>query len=237
MNWEVIFQPDTIALYGEGLVTTLKLLLSSLAIGAVLALLGALALVSRSWLLRKTVGAFTYFMRGTPLLIQVYLIYYGFSQLEWIQARWDTVWPWTHFKEPFFCAFLAFTLNTAAYTAEMLAGSIRETYKGEVEAARSMGMSRWQLMRRIVLPSAIRRTLPAYSNEVVMMLHSTSLASIVPSLVDLTGAASRVYSDYYLPFEAYIAAAVIYLCITFILIGIFRLAERRFLGYLAPRKA
>lgn len=237
MNWEVIFQPDTIALYGEGLATTLKLLLSSLAIGAVLALLGALALVSRSWLLRKTVGAFTYFMRGTPLLIQVYLIYYGFSQLEWIQARWDTVWPWTHFKEPFFCAFLAFTLNTAAYTAEMLAGSIRETYKGEVEAARSMGMSRWQLMRRIVLPSAIRRTLPAYSNEVVMMLHSTSLASIVPSLVDLTGAASRVYSDYYLPFEAYIAAAVIYLSITFILIGIFRLAERRFLGYLAPRKA
>ena len=237
MNWEVIFQPDTLALYGEGLVTTLKLLISSLAIGAVLAILGALALVSRAWLLRKVVGAFTYFMRGTPLLIQVYLIYYGFSQLEWVQARWDDIWPWTYFKEPFFCAFLAFTLNTAAYTAEMLAGSIRETSKGEVEAARAMGMSRWQLMRRIVMPSAIRRTLPAYSNEVVMMLHSTSLASTVPSLVDLTGAASRIYSDYYLPFEAYIAAAVVYLCITFILISIFRLAERRFLGYLAPRKA
>ncbi|WP_395027715.1 ABC transporter permease [Comamonas odontotermitis] len=237
MNWEVIFQPDTLALYGEGLITTLKLLIASLAIGAVLALLGALALVSRSWILRKTVGAFTYFMRGTPLLIQVYLIYYGFSQLEWVQARWDAVWPWTYFKEPFFCAFLAFTLNTAAYTAEMLAGSIRETSKGEVEAARAMGMSRWQLMRRVVMPSAIRRTLPAYSNEVVMMLHSTSLASTVPSLVDLTGAASRVYSDYYLPFEAYIAAAVVYLCITFILIGLFRIAEHHFLGYLAPRKA
>ena len=237
MNWEVIFQPDTLALYGEGLVTTLKLLITSLAVGAVLALLCALALVSRSWILRKVVGAFTYFMRGTPLLIQVYLIYYGFSQLEWVQARWDAIWPWTYFKEPFFCAFLAFTLNTAAYTAEMLAGSIRETSKGEVEAARAMGMSRWQLMRRIVLPSAIRRTLPAYSNEVVMMLHSTSLASTVPSLVDLTGAASRVYSDYYLPFEAYIAAAAVYLSITFILIGIFRVAERHFLGYLAPRKA
>ena len=237
MNWEVIFQADTIALYGEGLITTLKLLLSSLAIGAVLAVMGALALVIRSWVLRKSVGAFTYFMRGTPLLIQVYLIYYGFSQLEWVQARWDDIWPWTYFKEPFFCAFLAFTLNTAAYTAEMLAGSNRETSKGEVEAARAMGMSRWQLMRRIVLPSAIRRTLPAYSNEVVMMLHSTSLASTVPSLVDLTGAASRVYSDYYLPFEAYIAAAAVYLSITFILIGIFRVAERHFLGYLAPRKA
>ena len=237
MNWEVIFQPDVLQLYGEGLVTTLKLLLLSLAVGAVLALLGALALVSRSWILRKLVGAFTYFMRGTPLLIQVYLIYYGFSQLEWVQARWDEIWPWTYFKEPFFCAFLAFTLNTAAYTAEMLAGSIRETSKGEVEAARAMGMSRWQLMRRIVMPSAIRRTLPAYSNEVVMMLHSTSLASTVPSLVDLTGAASRVYSDYFLPFEAYLAAAAVYLTITFLLIGFFRLMERHFLGYLAPRKS
>ena len=237
MNWDVLFQPDTLALYGEGLVTTLKLLVTSLAIGAVLALLGALALVSQSWALRKLVGAFTYFMRGTPLLIQVYLIYYGFSQLEWIQARWDAVWPWTYFKEPFFCAFLAFTLNTAAYTAEMLAGAIRETSKGEVEAARAMGMSRWQLMRRIVLPSAMRRTLPAYSNEVVMMLHSTSLASSVPALLDLTGAASRVYSDFYLPFEAYIAAAVVYLAITFVLIGLFRIAERRLLGYMAPRKA
>ena len=237
MNWSVIFEPDILTLYGEGLITTLKLLSLSLAVGAVLALLGALALVSRSWILRKLVGAFTYFMRGTPLLIQVYLIYYGFSQLEWVQARWDAVWPWTYFKEPFFCAFLAFTLNTAAYTAEMLAGSIRETSKGEVEAARAMGMSRWQLMRRIVMPSAIRRTLPAYSNEVVMMLHSTSLASTVPSLVDITGDASRVYSDYFLPFEAYIAAAAIYLTITFILIGMFRLLERHFLGYLAPRKA
>ena len=237
MNWEVIFQPDVLQLYGEGLITTLKLLLLSLAVGAVLALLGALALVSRSWILRKLVGAFTYYMRGTPLLIQVYLIYYGFSQLEWVQARWDEIWPWTYFKEPFFCAFLAFTLNTAAYTAEMLAGSIRETSKGEVEAARAMGMSRWQLMRRIVMPSAIRRTLPAYSNEVVMMLHSTSLASTVPSLVDLTGAASRVYSDYFLPFEAYLAAAAVYLTITFLLIGFFRLMERHFLGYLAPRKS
>lgn len=237
MNWEVIFQPDTLALYGEGLVTTLKLLISSLAIGAVLAILGALALVSRAWLLRKVVGAFTYFMRGTPLLIQVYLIYYGFAQLEWVQARWDTVWPWTHFKEPFFCALLSFSLNTAAYTAEMLAGAIRGTNKGEVEAARSMGMSDWQLMRRIVLPSAIRRTLPAYGNEVVMMLHSSSLASTVPALLDLTGAASRVYSDFYLPFEAYLFAAAIYLCITFALLGANRLLERRYLGYLAPRKA
>jgi arginine/ornithine transport system permease protein len=99
-----------------------------------------------------------------------------------------------------------------------------------------MGMSRVQAMRRIVLPSALRRTLPAYSNEVVMMLHSTSLASTVPAMLDVTAAASRIYSDFYLPFEAYLFAAAIYLCITFSLVGLFRLAERRFLAHLAPRR-
>ena len=97
-------------------------------------------------------------------------------------------------------------------------------------------MSRLQVMLRVVLPSAMRRTLPAYSNEVVMMLQSTSLASAVPSMLDVTAAASRIYSDYYLPFEAYLAAAFIYLIATFCLIGMFRLAEKRFLGYMAPRK-
>jgi arginine/ornithine transport system permease protein len=166
----------------------------------------------------------------------VYLIYYGLGQLEWIQARWDDVWPWTHFKDPFFCALLAFSLNTAGYTAEMLAGAIRETNAGEIEAAQAFGMSRFKVMLHVVLPSAMRRTLPAYSNEVVMMLQSTSLASAVPSMLDVTAAASRVYSDYYLPFEAYIAAAAIYLVASFFLIAIFRAAEKHFLAYLAPRK-
>lgn len=235
MNWQVIFQPESLALYGQGMLTTLTLLLSSLAAGALLALLCALALTSRSLLLQRVVGAYTFVIRGTPLLIQVYLIYYGLSQLDWIQARWDTVWPWTHFKEPFFCALLAFTLNTAGYTAEMLAGSIRETSAGELEAAQAFGMSRLQVMLRIVLPSAFRRTLPAYSNEVVMMLHTTSLASAVPGLLDVTAAASRIYSDFYLPFEAYLFAGAIYLALTFCLIGVFRLTERRYLTYLAPR--
>ena len=236
MNWSVIFEPATLALYGEGIITTLWLLLSSLGIGAVMALLFALLLTGPWAPLRWLVGAYTYVIRGTPLLIQVYMIYYGFAQLEWIQLRWDEVWPWTYFKEPFFCALLAFSLNTAGYTAEMLAGAIRETNAGEIEAAQAYGMGRVQVMWRVVLPSAMRRTLPAYSNEVVMMLHSTSIASAVPSLLDITGAASRVYSDYYLPFEAYIAAAAIYLVASFCLIGTFKLAEQHFLVHLAPRK-
>lgn len=236
MNWAVIFEPQNLALYGEGILTTLGLLFSSLAVGAVLALVFALLLTGPWAVARYLVGAYTYVIRGTPLLIQVYLIYYGLAQLEWIQTRWDSVWPWTHFKEPFFCALLAFALNTAGYTAEMLAGAIRETNAGEIESAQAYGMSRVQVMWRIVLPSAMRRTLPAYSNEVVMMLQSTSLASAVPSLMDITGAASRIYSDYYLPFEAYLTAAAIYMVATFALIGFFKFAEGRLLAYLAPRK-
>lgn len=236
MNWSVIFEAKNLAMYGEGILTTLGLLFSSLAVGAVLALVFALLLTGPWRTARWLVGAYTYVIRGTPLLIQVYLIYYGLGQLEWIQARWDSVWPWTHFKDPFFCALLAFSLNTAGYTAEMLAGAIRETNAGEIEAAQAYGMSRVQVMVRVVLPSAMRRTLPAYSNEVVMMLQSTSLASAVPSLMDVTGAASRVYSDYYLPFEAFLTAAGIYLVATFALIGFFKFAESRLLAYLAPRK-
>jgi len=237
MNWEVIFRPESLAMYGEGIVTTLVLLFASLAVGGVLAVIFALMLTSRSLLLQRLVGAYTFVIRGTPLLLQLYLIYYGLGQLEWIQARWDDVWPWTHFKDPLFCALLAFSLNTAGYTAEMLAGSIRETHAGEIEAAQAFGMSRFQVMRRVVLPSAMRRTLPAYSNEVVMMLQSTSLASAVPAMLDVTAAASRIYSDFYLPFEAYLFAAAIYLVATFCLIGVFKLAERHFLAHLAPRKS
>jgi arginine/ornithine transport system permease protein len=236
MDWEVIFRPESLAMYGEGVMTTVWLLSSSLLIGGVLAVLFALALTGPWTWLQRIVGAYTFVIRGTPLLIQVYMIYYGLGQLEWIQARWDDVWPWTHFKDPAFCALLAFSLNTAGYTAEMLAGAIRETHAGEIESAQAFGMSRTQVMLRIVLPSAMRRTLPPYSNEVVMMLHSTSLASAVPGMLDITAAASRIYSDFYLPFEAYLAAAALYLTGTFCLIGIFKLAERHFLAHLAPRR-
>jgi arginine/ornithine transport system permease protein len=235
MNFAVLLEPQNLALFGTGIATTLGLLFASLAVGAVLALVFALLLTGPWAPLRWLVSAYTYVIRGTPCLIQVYLIYYGLGQLEWIQARWDSVWPWTHFKEPFFCALLAFSLNTAGYTAEMLAGAIRETSAGEIEAAQAYGMSRFQVMLRIVLPSAMRRTLPAYSNEVVMMLHATSLASAVPSLVDITGAASSIYAQYYLPFEAYLAAAAIYLVASFCLIGFFKFSEKHLLAYLAPR--
>lgn len=237
MQFDVILQPEHLLMYGQGAVVALQLLLSCLLLGGLAALPMALMRVSPSPWLRGPVWAFTYVIRGTPLLIQLYIIYYGVAQLEFIQARWDEHWPWTAFKQPFFCAMLAFALNTCAYTVEMLAGAIRDTQAGEIEAAQAMGMSRQQTVWRIVLPSALRRTLPAYSNEVIMMLHSTSLASAVPALLDITGAARSIYAKYYLPFEAFIAAGLIYLTLTFTLVALFKLAEGKWLAHLQPRAA
>jgi arginine/ornithine transport system permease protein len=117
----------------------------------------------------------------------------------------------------------------------MLAGAIKETPAGEIEAAQASGYGKWNMMFRLVLPSALRRTLPGYSNEVVMMLHATSLASVVPALYDLTNAAYGIYKTYYLAFQPFIVVAVLYFILTFALVYVFRLLEKRFLAYLRPR--
>ena len=228
LNLEVM--SGSLPLYAAGTLVTLKLLAGSLLAGLALALPLSIARASpRAWLSRP-VWLFTYVFRGTPLLVQLFLIYYGLAQFAWM--RDSIVWPW--FSSAWLCCLLAFALNTCAYTTEMLAGAIAATNHGELEAARAMGMSPVTLYRRILLPSALRRALPAYSNEVIMMLHGTSLASIV-TLMDITGAARDVNSRFYLPFEAFITAAAFYLALTFILVSLFHLAERRWLVHLAPR--
>ena len=215
---------ESLPAYWQGLLTTLELLALALAFGLAAALpLGVMRASSRRWL-SAPVWLYTYVIRGTPLLVQLFLIYYGLAQFE--AVRESLLWPWL--SNAWFCAVLAFAINTCAYTTEMIAGAIRATPHGEVEAARSLGMSWGLLMRRIVLPSALRRCLPAYSNEVIMMLHGTSLASIV-TLLDLTGAAREMNSRFYLPFEAFLTAAAIYFAITAALVGLFHAAERKWL--------
>jgi arginine/ornithine transport system permease protein len=215
----------------SGLWTTLRLLLAALVVGGLAAVpLAVLRSLPQPWLSRPVWG-FTYAIRGTPMLVQLFLIYYGLAQFE--AVRESIFWPLL--SSATFCACLAFAVNTSAYTAEIIAGSLKATPHGEIEAAKAMGMSRMKMYRRILLPSALRRALPQYSNEVIMMLQTTSLASIV-TLIDITGAARTVNAQYYLPFEAYITAGVFYLCLTFILVRLFKMAERRWLGYLAPRK-
>jgi arginine/ornithine transport system permease protein len=237
MEFDVILRPENLELFWTGTLNSLALLLVSLVLGGLFSLPLAVARTSRHLWLRKPVWLFTYVMRGTPLLIQVYLIYYGLGQMEYIQARWDDSLLWRGFKEPFFCAALAFSLNTCAYTTELLAGSMRHVPPGEIEAARACGMSRWTCMRRIVMPSAMRRSLPGYSNEVIMMLHSTSLASAVPALLDITGAARSIYSEFYLPFEAFMSAGLIYLVLTLVMVLLFLQAEKHWLVHLRPRQS
>ena len=219
-------------LYLGGLLITLKLLAISLLFGLLAALPLGLMRVSKNPWVNLPAWLYTYVIRGTPMLVQLFLIYYGLAQFQ--AVRDSIFWPWL--SSATFCACLAFAINTSAYTAEIIAGSLKATPSGEIEAARSMGMSQAKMYWRILLPSALRRALPQYSNEVIMMLQTTSLASIV-TLIDITGAARTVNAQFYLPFEAYITAGAFYLCLTFILVRLFKMAERRWLGYLAPRKA
>ncbi|MDH4557675.1 ABC transporter permease [Pseudomonas sp. BN417] len=231
MNFDYNLIWANLPLYFGGVLVTLSTLLISLAFGLALAIPLGLLRVSRSPWLNTPAWLYTYVIRGTPMLVQLFLIYYGLAQFE--AVRESMLWP--YLSNATFCACLAFALNTSAYTAEILAGSIKATANGEIEAAKASGMSRLALYRRILLPSALRRSLPQYSNEVIMMLHTTSLASIV-TLIDITGAARTLNSRFYLPFEAFITAGVFYLALTFILVRLFKLAERRWLAYLAPRK-
>jgi arginine/ornithine transport system permease protein len=229
MNFDAII--ESLPMYGTGIGTTLQLLAVALLAGLLLAMpLGIARARDNVWISRP-VWIYTYVIRGTPMLVQLFLIYYGAAQFE--SVREGVLWPLL--SSAWFCAVLAFTLNTAAYTAEIIAGAIRAVPYGEVEAANSLGMSKRKVLMRILLPSAMRRALPAYSNEVIMMLHGTSLASVV-TVMDLTGAAREMNSRTYLPFEAFLTAGACYMLLTFSLVGLFHFAERRWLQHLAPRK-
>ena len=223
---------DNLPLFWNGLLLTLELTGYSLLFGLLLAMPLARLRVSRNRWVRQPVWAFTYFFRGTPMLLQLLVLYYGLAQFEWM--RNSLLWP--YLREPFWCALLAFSLNTCAYTTEIFAGAMRNIPHGEIEAARAYGMSPLTMLRRIILPSALRRSIPSYSNEVILMLQGSSIASAV-TLMDLTGAGRSVYSDYYAPFEAFIFIGLVYMAMTFALVGLFRLLELRYLAYLAPRSA
>ena len=225
MNWITIW--DSLPLYIEGIRTTLVLLVISLAASFVLAVPLAVARVSSNRWISQPVWLFTYVLRGTPLLVQLYIVYHGLAQFEAVRDSF----AWVALKNAWFCAWLAFTLNSTAYTTEIFAGALRATNVGEIEAARSYGLSGIQLYRRVLLPSALRRALPQYSNEVVGLMHATAIASTV-TLVDITRVARDVYANTLVVTESFGVAAVIYFVLTFTLVGVFKLLERRFLRHL-----
>jgi len=195
-----------------GLPVTLALVASSLALGIVFAVIIAQMRLSSNWLLSKLAYGYVYVFRSTPLLVQIFLIYYGSGQFR---ESLESVGLWYFLREPYFCAIMALTMNTAAYTAEIIRGGIQSVPWGEIEAGRAVGMSKVTLFRRIIFPIAIRQALPAYGNEIILMVKSTSLASTI-TILEVTGIAKKIIAATFAPMEVFIIAGAIYLSMNFI---------------------
>ena len=230
MDFNVII--NNLPLYLNGLLVTIQLVMIALISGFGLAVPLSLMAVSKVSFFKYPAKTYIYFFRGTPLLVQMFLLYYGMGQFEEIR---ESV-LWILFKEAYWCAIIAFALNTAGYTAEILRGAIEQTPFGEIEAANASGMSKSTLYRRIILPGSFRRALPAYGNEVIFMLHGSALAGVI-TIVDLFGAAKIVNSRYFVPFESFITAGFFYLCCTFCIIWFFRWVEKHWYVHLRPRSS
>ena len=229
MDFNIII--ENLPLYFEGLWITVQLVVLALIFGLALAVPLALVATSGSRFIAFWPRAYIYVFRGTPLLVQMFMLYYGAGQFELLK---ESV-LWVLFKEAYWCAIIAFSLNTAAYTGEILRGAIEQTSFGEIEAARAYGMSRATQYRRIILPSALRRALPSYGNEVIFTLHGSALAGVI-TIVDLFGAAKIVNARHFVPFESFIAAGFFYLCLTFLIVWIFKTAETHWHAHMRPRQ-
>jgi His/Glu/Gln/Arg/opine family amino acid ABC transporter permease subunit len=211
----------------QGLIVTLQLTLLTI-VGGLLVSVPLGVVRASTWRVPSSIiWLYTYFFRGTPMLIQLFLIYYGLAQFK--AVRGSGLWP--ILRDGYWCCLIAFTLNTAAYTIEIIAGAIRNVPHTDVEAAKAMGMSPFTRLRRIVLPIALRILFPAYTNEVVFILQSTSLASLV-TVLDLTGVARVIIARTFSPYELFITIALIYLALTYATLGIFRQIEARLYRHL-----
>ena len=229
MRVDIVLQNWT--LFAEGVWITLQLTAIALAVGFCIALPAGIARARRVPWVSPLIGGYVYLFRGTPLLVQTFLIYYGLSQFDWIRASW----AWTFLREPWWCAVIAFSLNSGAYATEIIRGAIETTPKGESEAARALGLSPLQVYGLVLIPSALRRALPQYGNEAVFMLHGSAIASII-TLQDILGAGRTLNARYYLAYEGFVTAAVLYMAITFLIVAGFRALERRYLQHLALRR-
>ena len=174
-------------------------------------------------ILGKIAYGYSYIFRGTPLLVQIFIIYYGFGQVEFIRESF----LWIILKEPYWCAVIAFALNTGAYTSEILRSAFQTIKPGFIEAGKSLGVSGKIIFYKIQIPIAIRQSLPAYGNEIILMLKGTSLASTV-TLMDLTGVAKYIISTTFKPIEVFIIAGSIYLFFTFIIHNVIKLLEKKY---------
>ena len=202
---------------------TIELTLLSLFFGIFVGVFFALLRTSNSKVLYYISYYYSYIFRGTPLLVQIFIIYFGLAQLEWIRESF----LWVFLKEPYSCAILAFTLNTGAYSSEIFRSAFETISKGIVEAAKGLGLNKINTFFKIKLPIAIRQSLPAYGNEMILMLKGTSLASTV-TLLALTGVAKHIISTTFRPVEVFIVAGSIYLLMTFVIHNLIKYLEKRY---------
>jgi len=204
-------------------VITLKLLSVSLIIGLFIGLLFAILRLNKNIFINKFAYGYSYLFRGTPLLVQIFIIYFGLGQIEYLR----TTILWTILKEPYWCAIIAFALNTGAYTSEILRSAFQTIKPGIVEAGKSLGISSKIIFYKIQIPIAIRQSLPAYGNEIILMMKGTSLASTV-TIMDLTGVAKYIISTTFRPVEVFIVAGGIYLFMTFVIHNIIKYLEKKY---------
>ena len=204
-------------------VITLKLLSVSLIIGLFIGLLFAILRLNKNILINKFAYGYSYLFRGTPLLVQIFIIYFGLGQIEYLR----TTFLWTILREPYWCAIIAFALNTGAYTSEILRSAFQTIKPGIIEAGKSLGISNKIIFYKIQIPIAIRQSLPAYGNEIILMMKGTSLASTV-TIMDLTGVAKYIISTTFRPVEVFIVAGGIYLFMTFIIHNLIKYLEKKY---------
>ena len=204
-------------------VITLKLLSVSLIIGLFIGFLFSVLRLNKNPFINKFAYGYSYLFRGTPLLVQIFIIYYGLGQIEWLRSTF----LWVILKEPYWCAIIAFALNTGAYTSEILRSAFQTIKPGIIEAGKSLGISSKIILYKIQIPVAIRQSLPAYGNEIILMMKGTSLASTV-TLMDITGVAKHIVSTTYKPLEVFLLAGGIYLFMTFIIHNLIKYLEKKY---------
>ena len=204
-------------------VITLKLLSVSLIVGLFIGLLFAILRLNKNIFINKFAYGYSYVFRGTPLLVQIFIIYFGLGQIESLRSSF----LWVILKEPYWCAIIAFALNTGAYTSEILRSAFQTIKPGIIEAGKSLGISNKIIFYKIQIPIAIRQSLPAYGNEIILMMKGTSLASTV-TLMDLTGVAKYIISTTFKPIEVFIVAGGIYLFMTFIIHNVIKYLEKKY---------
>ena len=204
-------------------VTTLKLLSVSLIIGLFIGLLFAILRLNKNIFINKFAYGYSYLFRGTPLLVQIFIIYFGLGQIEYLR----TTFLWNILKEPYWCAIIAFALNTGAYTSEILRSAFQTIKPGFIEAGKSLGIPNKIIFYKIQIPIAIRQSLPAYGNEIILMMKGTSLASTV-TIMDLTGVAKYIISTTFKPVEVFIVAGGIYLFMTFVIHNVIKFLEKKY---------